>query len=162
MDLCRGLRLTRFRLNPANPTRQKCRVIRLYDLVLVPNHEAGNSYWRNVELREAAFMHRIRKLRWWFVPLLACAPGKTEPTASPSAPTIRFHRALVCGSRELQVPPLRYASVGMTRGRAVLPFGSVCWIEKTVGPFSTFRFGRSLRHNFSRPCGTREKFSAAC
>jgi hypothetical protein len=23
-------------------------VIRLYDLVLVPNHEAGNSYWRNV------------------------------------------------------------------------------------------------------------------
>jgi hypothetical protein len=26
-------------------------VIRLYDLVLVPNHEAGNSYWRSLDLK---------------------------------------------------------------------------------------------------------------
>jgi hypothetical protein len=31
--------------------RMQTVVIRLYDLVLVPNHYAGNSYWRNVELR---------------------------------------------------------------------------------------------------------------
>lgn len=26
-------------------------VIRLYDLVLVPNHYAGNSYWRHIEIQ---------------------------------------------------------------------------------------------------------------
>ena len=26
-------------------------VIRLYDLVLVPGHEAGNSYWKNLQVR---------------------------------------------------------------------------------------------------------------
>jgi hypothetical protein len=31
--------------------RQQSAVIRLYDLVLVPNHYAGNSYWRQIELR---------------------------------------------------------------------------------------------------------------
>ena len=31
--------------------RKQTVVIRLYDLVLVPNHYAGNSYWKNVELR---------------------------------------------------------------------------------------------------------------
>lgn len=31
--------------------RNQSVVIRLYDLVLVPDHEAGNSYWRNLELR---------------------------------------------------------------------------------------------------------------
>jgi hypothetical protein len=31
--------------------RTKTVVIRLYDLILVPNHYAGNSYWKNIELR---------------------------------------------------------------------------------------------------------------
>jgi len=26
-------------------------IVRLYDLVLVPNHYAGNSYWRHIELQ---------------------------------------------------------------------------------------------------------------
>jgi len=34
-----------------SPFKGQAVVIRLYDLVLVPNHEAGNSYWRNLDLR---------------------------------------------------------------------------------------------------------------
>ena len=30
---------------------QRSVTIRLYDLVLVPNHYAGNSYWRNLQLQ---------------------------------------------------------------------------------------------------------------
>ena len=33
------------------PYRKQSVVIRLYDLVLVPNHYVGNSYWRNIQLR---------------------------------------------------------------------------------------------------------------
>jgi hypothetical protein len=34
-----------------SPFKGQAVVIRLYDLVLVPNREAGNSYWKNLELR---------------------------------------------------------------------------------------------------------------
>jgi hypothetical protein len=39
----------------------------------------------------------------------------------PAAPGIR-EKHFQDGSVELQIPPLRYASVGMTKGRAALPF----------------------------------------
>jgi hypothetical protein len=31
--------------------RERTVVIRLYDLILVPGHEAGNSYWKNLKLQ---------------------------------------------------------------------------------------------------------------
>ena len=31
--------------------RKQSVVIRLYDLILVPNHHAGNSYWRGLQLQ---------------------------------------------------------------------------------------------------------------
>jgi hypothetical protein len=33
------------------PYRKQSVVIRLYDLVLVPNHQAGNSYWKDLQLQ---------------------------------------------------------------------------------------------------------------
>jgi hypothetical protein len=38
------------------------------------------------------------------------------------------------GSVELQIPPLRYASVGMTKGRVALPFGSDMADGETADP----------------------------
>src|SRR5271168_2739826 len=37
-------------------------------------------------------------------------------------------------SAEPQVPPLRYAAVGMTKGRVHLPFAISCWCGETADP----------------------------
>jgi hypothetical protein len=49
------------------------------------------------------------------------------------------------GSVELQIPPLRYATVGMTKGRAVLPFGFVTADgEQQVPPIRYATVGMTL------------------
>src|SRR5580693_1642988 len=47
------------------------------------------------------------------------------------------------GSVELQIPPLRYAPVGMTKGRATLPVCIGLWMRGTAGPSTTLRSGRN-------------------
>ena len=43
--------------------------------------------------------------------------------------------------RELQIPPLRCAPIGMTKERAAIPTGVVA-VERTADPSTTLRFGR--------------------
>ena len=87
-------------------------VIRLYDLVLVPNHEAGNSYWRNVGTPVGCFHASNSQTAVVVCSSLGVCPGKDGT-----------HRQSISANDSLP------SSIGL-------------WIERTAGPSTTLRFGR--------------------
>jgi hypothetical protein len=68
---------------------------------------------------------------------------KPEETVDLSTPLRFVEKHFQEGSAELQIPPLRFASVGMTKVRTELPSERLVsgWKE-TAGPSTTLGFGR--------------------
>jgi hypothetical protein len=85
-----------------------------------------------------SFQKFLALLHQWSVRVNGGRGNKTDFSAR--CPMLKKH--FQERSAELQIPPLRYASVGMTKGRVALSRKIGLWLKGTAGPSTTLRFGR--------------------